>query len=421
MTGRRRGSLDAVELAEAAVFADLAIALLAASFFLPFGLVFFIAAMAPFGVVAARRRARAVLVMAFVSIVLSAIVLGPSGPGNMALDAGCGAVVGAGLRRGWRSPRIVASGTPFVWVPGAVLTLGSLAVFDTARHLVFAQMRAVADGMGRLLLGAEWPRRFVDAVIDHWVLVFALGELVVVVTFVAAALAVTRPLTGHLTAALRDPMLLPPDGPGTAVEPVPVRLQAAAYRYPGAAADALPALTYEIPAGGLVAVVGPNGVGKSTLGMLLAGLPPTSGRLERPGAAGLGHRGGTAVVGQRPESQVLGVRVRDDVVWGLPPGEHPDVDALLVDVGLGGFAERETATLSGGQLQRLAVAGALARRPHLLVSDESTSMLDPEGRAAVMDVLRRVADRGVTVVHITHRPEDVSLADRVLWLGGAPE
>ena len=114
---------------------------------------------------------------------------------------------------------------------------------------------------------------------------------------------------------------------------------------------------------------------------------------------------------------MLGVRVADDLRWGLPVDHPLDVEALLAAVGLGGFADRETATLSGGELQRLAIAAALARNPALLVSDESTTMVDPAGREEIVALFRRIADDGVTVVHITHRPEEVAAADLVYVLG----
>jgi energy-coupling factor transport system ATP-binding protein len=122
------------------------------------------------------------------------------------------------------------------------------------------------------------------------------------------------------------------------------------------------------------------------------------------------------VIFQRPESQVLGVRVREDVVWGLAGGHAVDVAGLLALVGLSGFEERETSTLSGGELQRLAIAAALARDPALLVSDESTSMVDPRGRVEIVRLFCDLAERGLTVVHITHRPEEMSDATAVCVL-----
>ena len=115
---------------------------------------------------------------------------------------------------------------------------------------------------------------------------------------------------------------------------------------------------------------------------------------------------------------MLGVRVADDLWWGIDPAHPLDVQALLAAVGLDGFAERETSTLSGGELQRLAIAAALARQPALLISDESTAMLDPEGRRQVMAVLRRLPSEGTTVVHVTHHLDEAAGADTVVVLQG---
>ena len=167
----------------------------------------------------------------------------------------------------------------------------------------------------------------------------------------------------------------------------------------------------------MVAIVGRNGSGKSTLARILAGRhEPTGGRVERPGAIGLGAPGGTAFVFQRPEAQVLGVRVRDDVVWGLADPAGVDVDGALARVGLSRLATRETSTLSGGELQRLAVAAALARAPQLLVSDESTAMVDVEGRARLVTLLRDLARDGVGVVHVSHAAIEADAADRTIVL-----
>jgi energy-coupling factor transport system ATP-binding protein len=208
----------------------------------------------------------------------------------------------------------------------------------------------------------------------------------------------------------------PPDP--SPVDPLPAVLSGVSYRYPGADEDALSGLSLSVGAGEFVAVVGPNGSGKSTLARLLAGSEPTTGSVTRPGSPGLGRTGGTAIVLQRPESQILGVRVADDVVWGLSPdGDPVDVAALLETVGLSGMEERDTSTLSGGELQRLALAAALARRPRLLLSDESTAMVDAEGRRALVALLGELPrSRPMTVVHVTHREEEAAVADRVIHL-----
>ncbi|WP_131725010.1 ATP-binding cassette domain-containing protein, partial [Mycobacteroides abscessus] len=86
-------------------------------------------------------------------------------------------------------------------------------------------------------------------------------------------------------------------------------------------------------------------------------------------------------------------KVADDVVWGLPADHKVDIDGLLREVGLEGMAEHSTSSLSGGELQRLAVASALARDPALLVADEITSMVDPQGRQDLLGVLSRLTQQ----------------------------
>jgi len=104
-------------------------------------------------------------------------------------------------------------------------------------------------------------------------------------------------------------------------------------------------------------------------------------------------------------------------VWGLPDPQLVDVAAVLDRVGLQSFAERETSTLSGGELQRLAVAAALARHPALLISDESTAMVDSVGRQLLVALLRSMAtDDRISVVHVTHNPSESAAADRAIML-----
>ena len=117
--------------------------------------------------------------------------------------------------------------------------------------------------------------------------------------------------------------------------------------------------------------------------------------------------------------QVLGTRVADDVVWGLPVGATADVERLLAEVGLDGLAERDTGGLSGGELQRLAVAAALAREPSLLIADEVTSMVDQQGRDTLMNVLSGLTDHHqMSLVHITHYNDEADSADRTVTLSG---
>ena len=200
---------------------------------------------------------------------------------------------------------------------------------------------------------------------------------------------------------------------------MPARLHDVRFRYPNADHDALGPVSLSVEPGEHLAVTGANGSGKTTLMLMLAGREPTAGTIERPGAVGLGRLGGTAVIMQHPESQVLGTRVADDVVWGLPPGKTTDVHKLLGEVGLDGLAERDTGGLSGGELQRLAVAAALAREPSLLIADEVTSMVDQDGREALMSVLSGLTQHHrMSLVHITHYNDEADAADRTVNLTG---
>ena len=196
----------------------------------------------------------------------------------------------------------------------------------------------------------------------------------------------------------------------------PCQFRAVNYQYPGAPHRSVDELSLLVPSESFTAVVGPNGSGKTTLARLLGGLRPTSGSVLRPGGVGLGLSRGTAMVFQHPESQVLGMQVRDDVVWGLGAGAQVDIGAVLARVGLGGLEDRDTSTLSGGELQRLAVAAALARRPALLISDETTAMVDSQGRTQLTQLLADLPATGTAVVHITHRVEETAGADHLVRL-----
>ena len=199
--------------------------------------------------------------------------------------------------------------------------------------------------------------------------------------------------------------------------PLPVELTSVRYRYPGAGADALNGLNLRLGVREFVVITGANGSGKSTLVRILAGGEPTAGRVLRPGPPGLGIVGGTALIMQRPETQVLGMTVGEDLRWGLPAGYAPDSAAVLDAVGLSGMQERATSTLSGGQLQRLAIAAALVRRPALLISDESTAMVDAEGRENLLELLAGLPRKfPMTVLHVTHSAVEAGRADRVIHL-----
>lgn len=422
MRDRTHGPLTPGELAEAAVLADLSAVLVVIGWIIPVGGIAQAAAAAPFAALAYRHRLRAVVIGSLAGSVVAMLVAGPGAAAGVAAAALFGFVIGYAARRGWSAEATVAFGVAVAWTLIAGLTVGVLSVLGGLRKLTLEQFdiayRSVRNGAALVTPEAVIAQADHDIawILAHWWFVFPALEAVLVVIALLITRAIARPGVARVQQALAPPragVAPDPREPG----PVPVRLHSVRFRYPGADSDALCAMSLDIQPGTFVAVLGENGSGKSTLARILSGVAPTAGEVVRPGSAGLGLPGGTAMVFQRPESQVLGVRVGDDMAWGVS-GSH-DAEAVasaLHAAGLDGFEERETATMSGGELQRLAVAAALVRRPKLLLSDESTSMLDPAGREELLGVLRGLRNDGITVVHVTHRLVEAHDADLVVVL-----
>ncbi len=417
-------SLSPVEIAQAAVMAALSAALAIVSIVVPFAGGLSLLVTVPMGVLGYRYRLRVLLAAAFAAGVIAFLIAGISGLMVVVNCAYVGGLTGIVKRRGRGTPTVIAVSV----VAGAVLGLaivGALTVMVRLRTLTFEALTANVDGVVAVLSGVEPMRQSAqDAralfglALQYWpVLLMAYSIFTIMVVTLVGWWALSR-LLERLRGIPDVHKLTSPEEAGQAQPaPVPVRLAEARFRYPGAEHDALAPLNLTIEAGEHVAITGANGSGKTTLMLLLSGRAPTSGTISRPGAIGLGRRGGTSVIMQHPESQVLGTRVADDVVWGLPAGARADVAGLLDEVGLAGMAERDTGGLSGGELQRLAVAAALAREPSLLVADEVTSMVDQRGREALLGVLSGLNERhGMTLVQITHYNNEAEIADRVVNL-----
>jgi len=425
----RHGRLTPGELAEAVVLADVSLALTVVGQVVPFGGALLAAAVVPLSVVAARHRLRAVMVGALAASVVGFLVIGSAAFTSMGACAALGALVGAGDRRNWSRRRTMFVGLSVIWPVAAVITDLALFVFSNLRELALDQIRNGWNGLFHLMRNIGLDRvadsgdRLISWTVRDWWISVPIVLFFLIWLGIWVAQGLSTPALRRVRGAFGD-AVVDEDGPAAAADPdtrpqpLPVSLQDVRFRYPNADVDALAGVTIDINEAELVGVVGANGSGKSTLARVLAGRRrPTAGTVERPGPAGLGRRGGTAIVFQRPEAQVLGVRVRDDVVWGMSAPERVDVDVLLDRVGMRALADRETSTLSGGELQRLAIAAALAREPRLFISDESTAMVDSAGRALLVDILRDLArDDGMGVVHVTHRAAEAAVADRLITL-----
>lgn len=211
-----------------------------------------------------------------------------------------------------------------------------------------------------------------------------------------------------------------------------LELNNVSYRYEGAAQNALSGVTMNIEAGEMLAIVGHNGSGKSTLAKHLNGLLlPTGGNVTIDGMdtknedALLAIRQRVGMVFQNPDNQLVTTIVEEDVGFGpenlgVPPKEiRGRVDAALESVGMTAYADKASHALSGGQKQRIAIAGMLAMQPEVLVLDEATAMLDPEGRREVLEIVKRLhRETGLTVVMITQFMEETLSCDRVVVMGG---
>lgn len=186
-------------------------------------------------------------------------------------------------------------------------------------------------------------------------------------------------------------------------------------------------VSFHVKRGEWLSIVGHNGSGKSTTIRLIDGLlEAESGEIWIDGQLLSSEnvwdlRRQIGMVFQNPDNQFVGATVEDDVAFGLEnqglPREEMKkrVSESLELVGMLDFKKREPARLSGGQKQRVAVAGVVALRPAILILDEATSMLDPEGRRELIQTVQEIRkDHQMTVVSITHDLEEVAMSDRVL-------
>ena len=195
-------------------------------------------------------------------------------------------------------------------------------------------------------------------------------------------------------------------------------------------AKAVSDVSFTIPDGSHVVFLGRNGSGKSTVARLMNGLLlPDEGTVTVDGMVTSDDifideiRRRAGMVFQNPDNQIIGTTVADDVAFGpcnlgLPAEEvRSRVERALEETEMSAYREREPAALSGGQKQKLAVASVLAMHPKIIILDESTAMLDPASRRALMDLILKLKEKKqLTIVHITHHMEEALLADRVYIL-----
>lgn len=220
-----------------------------------------------------------------------------------------------------------------------------------------------------------------------------------------------------------------------------VSIKNVSFSYDAGQPPALNNISFDIYEGEWLAIVGHNGSGKSTLAKLLNGLQfPEDGSISVCGIMLSEEtvwdiRKNVGMVFQNPDNQFVGTTVQDDVAFGLENHGVPRevmverVQNSLEKVKMGTFLNQEPHHLSGGQKQRVAIAGVLALQPSIIILDEATSMLDPRGRAEVIETVRELKSKeNITVISITHDLEEAAKADRIivmnkgqLYREGTPE
>ena len=189
-------------------------------------------------------------------------------------------------------------------------------------------------------------------------------------------------------------------------------------------------LSLDIESGEYVSILGHNGCGKSTLARILVGLLfPKGGSIEVCGlelnAKNINEiRKKVAIVFQNPDNQFIGATVEDDIAFSLENMCVPREEMLTLvkeyasKVGMDNYLSKEPGYLSGGQKQRVAIADALVRNPDILILDEATSMLDPQGKADILDLVNkmRLENPELTVISITHDVEEAYLSNRIVLM-----
>ena len=207
-----------------------------------------------------------------------------------------------------------------------------------------------------------------------------------------------------------------------------IEIKNLSYRYDHNSEDyILKNVSFYVKQGEWLSIVGHNGSGKSTTVRLIDGLlEAESGDIIISGDKLTADnvwekRRQIGMVFQNPDNQFVGATVEDDVAFGLEnqgmdyPMMVKRVHEALELVGMQNFKEREPARLSGGQKQRVAIAGVVALQPDIIILDEATSMLDPEGRLELIRTVKEIKDKNhLTVISITHDLDEISLSDRVL-------
>lgn len=205
-----------------------------------------------------------------------------------------------------------------------------------------------------------------------------------------------------------------------------IKVEHLTYSYDGET-DVLKDVSFQIEEGSYTTIVGHNGSGKSTIAKLLIGLMEAKAGVITVDGMVLNEktvydiRDKIGIVFQNPDNQFIGATVADDIAFGLENHQVPQeaMQGIIEDyaerVSMSSYLNSEPTKLSGGQKQRVAIASVLAIAPQILIFDESTSMLDPQGKSEINALIRRIHQKTqMTIVSITHDIEEMAHSDHVI-------
>lgn len=208
-----------------------------------------------------------------------------------------------------------------------------------------------------------------------------------------------------------------------------IKIEDLFYHYDSQEEPVLKNINVEIKEGDYIAIIGSNGCGKTTLMKHLNGLlSPVDGNVcvdemnTRNPVALQEIRQKVGMVFQNPDHQIVGMSVEEDVSFGpgnlgLPPMLiRKRVDDSLTLVGMRKYSKRAPHTLSSGEKQLIAIAGVLAMNPIYIALDEPTSYLDPSGRKRVLEVIKRLNNQGITIIHVTHDMDEIVEANNIILM-----
>ncbi|MCO6533544.1 MULTISPECIES: energy-coupling factor transporter ATPase [Lactobacillus] len=209
-----------------------------------------------------------------------------------------------------------------------------------------------------------------------------------------------------------------------------IKVNNISFTYPESDSPAIDNISFEIKRGSWTSIIGHNGSGKSTIIRLINGLLVADEKddsyIEVDGTkldddSVWDIRDKVGVVFQNPDNQFVGATVADDVAFGLENRGVPRTEMLKIvpeaikAVDMTEYTDTEPANLSGGQKQRVAIAGILAIKPKIIVLDEATSMLDPEGRDKILGIVQQMKQEyDLTVIAITHDIDEANMADNII-------